>query len=394
MTTLRICFAGVLATVFAGLGVCADAPKRVTLLDPAKAAEYEKSPKVAIVVGIGAYPAESGFGPLRYAANDAIELSGRLKGLGYQVVTLLDQQATRNIVKKSLDNVATMIDSNEGTVLFFFSGHGFQRGGANYLATYESALSALGSSGVAVTDVESVLRKSGAPRRVLWLDACRNDPGRDAKGSENVAARSYSRLSAEKGTLILYSAEAAKLSYENDQLQHGVFTSFLLRGLDGDAAGPDQMITFDDLASYVVPKVREYSFERGQTQVPQRAGEASGDFLIAKGAQLRVNVNVGAVADGKVDNASVISGPKDLRDRLSNLQARADTANGYFEGLATQLKAQGAGLRPAILSSLNTVKRALSQATAEVAQGRNADAQQSMNAAEVALEELEKIYRR
>ena len=393
MPTLRICFAVALAVVFAGLCFGADTPKRVTLLDPAKAAEYEKSPKVAIVVGIGAYPAESGFGPLRYAANDAIELSGRLKGLGYQVVTLLDQQATRNIVKKSLDNVATMIDSNEGTVLFFFSGHGFQRGGANYLATYESALSALGSSGVAVTDVESVLRKSGAPRRVLWLDACRNDPGRDAKGSENMAARSYSRLSAEKGTLILYSAEAAKLSYENDQLQHGVFTSFLLRGLDGDAAGPDQMITFDDLASYVVPKVREYSFERGQTQVPQRAGEASGDFLIAKGVQLQMNVNISG-ADGRVDNASVISGPKDLRDRLSNLQARADTASGYFEGLASQLKAQGAGLRPAILSSLNTVKRALSQAAAEIAQGRNADAQQSMNAAEAALQELEKIYRR
>src|ERR1039458_7898755 len=105
-----------LAAMASGSTWCQDTPKRVTLLDPAKSAEFEKAPRVAIVVGIGAYQAESGFGRLNYAAADATDLGDRLKQLGYKVVPLVNERATRAILKKYLDELSSMIDNNDGTV--------------------------------------------------------------------------------------------------------------------------------------------------------------------------------------------------------------------------------------------------------------------------------------
>jgi formylglycine-generating enzyme required for sulfatase activity len=55
-----------------------------------------------------------------------------------------------------------------------------------------------------------------------------------------------------------------------------------VKGLRGEAAGPDGLVTFQDLVSYVTLSVRPRGLETGCVQVPYEAGEASGDFLLAR----------------------------------------------------------------------------------------------------------------
>lgn len=81
----------------------------------------------------------------------------------------------------------------------------------------------------------------------------------------------------------MYATREGRLSFEDDTLQHGIFSHFLVKGLTGDAAGQDGLVTFQDLAVYVTDAMRQYTVKRGTVQIPFQAGESSGDFLISEG---------------------------------------------------------------------------------------------------------------
>jgi len=266
------------------LAICAAAygqparSKRVAPVPASDVAGFENQGKVAILVGVGGYPARGGLSQLRYPAGDVDALTAVLEGQGYSVVPLKESEATRAGIQRAIRNAGEVLDQN-GTVVFFFSGHGFAVGNRNYLATYESSAIDLSRTGLALDDVEAALKETGAARRMLWIDACRNEPGKAA-----TAPRSFAAFQAAAGTRILFSTRAGKVSYENDDLRSGVFTHFLIEGLQGGAAGSDGQVTFRDLSEYVTASVRDYGLKRGDVQVPYDAGEAAGDFLIARKA--------------------------------------------------------------------------------------------------------------
>jgi formylglycine-generating enzyme required for sulfatase activity len=249
--------------------------RRVVPVDGRQRQNFERQVKVAVLAGVGQYPSLSGLSRLRYPAHDVELLQATLSAQGYTIVALKEQDATRGSIEQALANAAELADRGQGTVLFFFSGHGFADKGDNYLATFEATSRDLAGTGLAVKKVEALLKATGAPRQVMFVDACRNEPGKAA------GARTFDRLRASAGLRELLSTKEGRISYEDDQLGSGVFTHFLVRGLRGEAAGQDGLITFSDLADYVTDGVSKFGFQRGQLQVPYEAGESSGDFLLA-----------------------------------------------------------------------------------------------------------------
>ena len=251
--------------------------KRIKPLDASQKQNFDRQPKVAVLAGVGKYASRSGLSALRFPAHDVDLMQAEFEKQGFRIVALKDQEATRGAIEQSLEDAKDLLDQNSGTILFFFSGHGFADNGENYLATYEAAAGNLARSGLPVKRVEELLKATGAKRQMMFLDACREE------GAKAVGARSFDQLQASAGMHALLSTKAGKLSYEDDSLGSGVFTHFLVEGLRGQAAGSDGLITFHDLATYVVDGVSTYGFQHGQMQVPYEAGEFSGDFLVAKG---------------------------------------------------------------------------------------------------------------
>jgi formylglycine-generating enzyme required for sulfatase activity len=193
----------------------------------------------------------------------------------------VDADATRGIVRRSLNELAAALDPDQGTLFFYFSGHGFQQEDRNYLATFGSTVDDLKGEGLAVSDIESILRSSRTRQSMMFIDACRNNP---AAGARSAGTRTFASLGAAQGLRALYSTRSGQVSYESDELQQGVFTYFMIRGMRGEAAGGDGLVTFRDLADYVTAQVRGYGVKAGQLQVPYEAGESSGDFLVARGS--------------------------------------------------------------------------------------------------------------
>ena len=250
--------------------------KRITPVDSAQRLSFEQQPKIAVIVGIGHYPQFSGLSALRYPAHDVELLEAELTHQGYKVVSLKDQEATRGSIEQALRNISDLVAGGSGTVLFFFSGHGFADQGKNYLATYEASVTNLARSGMPVKAVADLLKSTGAPRQIILIDACRSEAGKD------VGARSFAALQVAAGLRALLSTKAGHISYEDDALGSGVLTHFLVEGLRGQAAGVDGLITFRDLSDFVINGVSSYGLKSGQMQVPYEAGEASGDFLLAR----------------------------------------------------------------------------------------------------------------
>jgi formylglycine-generating enzyme required for sulfatase activity len=279
-----------LALTFTALGlatgVSAAQPQqrdlRLEPINPAAQRAFEKQVKVALVVGISAYPQGSGLSSLKYAARDAEVLGATLKSQGYLVRQLTESDATRAMIRRTLRELSDAVLPNEGTILFFFGGHGFNYKGTNYLATFGVTADDLDGEGLPVKDVEELLLATKAKRKLLFVDACRNDP---VQAARSTGQRSFEKLQAAEGIRVLFSTKQGHVSFEDEALRQGVFTYFLAKGLQGEAAGADGLVTFRDLADYVTDRMRAYTLERGQLQIPFEAGESSGDFLLSTGSK-------------------------------------------------------------------------------------------------------------
>lgn len=252
-------------------------------------------PHVAMVVGLSAYDTLGGFGDLDYAHRDADAIADAFGDLGYTVIKVTSSRQEKGAVvtgQKSATRVALLKQlkalkslfavPNKGTIIFAYAGHGVSAKGENYLIPFEGNRNELPNTALDLKTIIHELEATGARRRVLLVDACRDSSQRRARGRRS--ADRFVAFQFAKGYTILFSSEFGKPSYEFRGLDggHGVFSYFLAQGLRGKAAREDGVISFDSLSSYVENSVSDFFANTQYSQIPFRAGERHGDFLLAK----------------------------------------------------------------------------------------------------------------
>src|SRR5690606_21913802 len=127
---------------------------------------------VALVIGQSAYehvPA------LPNPANDAREMVKLLTDLGFDANSVTDRDARR--LRRDLERFVE--DAAEADVAFlYYSGHGIEAGGENWLLPVDAGHSSLDSASeslVALSEVLDELKRS-VPVTIVLLDACRTNP--------------------------------------------------------------------------------------------------------------------------------------------------------------------------------------------------------------------------
>jgi hypothetical protein len=139
-----------------------------------RAAEIADSGKYALIIGNGAYESNVLTNPV----NDATDMATAFQKAGAKVTIgkNLDLKGMRLTVQQFIDNLP-----KNATVFFFFSGHGAQYAGQNYLIPV-GAISKirvpadLDANALSVSDLLEELNRSGAAVTVAFLDACRDSP--------------------------------------------------------------------------------------------------------------------------------------------------------------------------------------------------------------------------
>src|SRR5262245_28073636 len=144
----------------------------VLFIDMAAAEEAKTLKGVALIIGQSRYEHIT---PLTNPANDAHAVDGLLTSLGFDTRTVSDRDAAR--LKRDLERFAEDAEGAD-VALLYYSGHGIEAGGENYLVPVDADVSSLANAAEALVPLSEIMDrlKQTVPVTILLLDACRTNP--------------------------------------------------------------------------------------------------------------------------------------------------------------------------------------------------------------------------
>jgi uncharacterized caspase-like protein len=139
------------------------------------------APRAALVIGNADYS----FGALRNPKNDAEAMAKALDEAGFDVTVATDvDQAS---MAKAVDAFGAKLKANGGIGLFYFSGHGAQISGENYLIPVSvNDAEEVQSGSVTATQIVNVMAGAHNGLNIFILDACRTNLG-DPNGAHGLS---------------------------------------------------------------------------------------------------------------------------------------------------------------------------------------------------------------
>jgi len=240
-----------------------------------------KKDRIAVIIGIESYKNLNS--TAKYAHSDArsyYRYATDLLGISEKNIKLLiDSDAT----KGELENVFTRggwlerriraIGNPTGTEIFvFYSGHGLPdvKKDEPYLLAYDCDPDNP-ATGYHLKDILRSIEHLGAGFTYMFLDCCFS--GLDREGQLIIAgrpARIVVDYHSELHNIAIFSAcSSAQYSRTYDEMKHGIFSYFVLKGLRGAAdANGDKILEVAELASYVRKNVVRTSADLGPIQEP------------------------------------------------------------------------------------------------------------------------------
>ena len=213
--------------------------------------------RVALVIGIAEYSDQPA---LANPANDARAVAHVLRELAFHVTPYVDLEQD-----EFQERVADFLEglSKTDVALFYFSGHGVQVDGTNYLLPSDYQGNSAEDAtlrGLNVNDVKDIMARK-AQYAMLLLDACRNNPYLGTKGGTGLTA-----LEA-RGTAVVYATQAGKTAEGFPYKRHSLFTEKFLDALQ------EPGLTARELFQQVQNQVAEAS---NDLQIPSVEDEVRG----------------------------------------------------------------------------------------------------------------------
>jgi len=249
-------------TLVLGLAALRPAPLAAQGSRRVQPAGAQSSRRVALVVGNAAYPAS----PLRNSVHDAESLASTLRQLGFEVQTATD--ADLRALNAAVDTFVKSIRAGD-VALFYYSGHGVQVEGENYLVPVDFHAEQEADVPYQAYPAGRVLDRiqgASAALSILVLDACRDNPFRATRsGTKGLAT-----MATGKGSFIAFATSPGSTASDNAGETNGLFTKHLLSAL-GQAD-----LKLDDIFNQVRERVYE---ESGRKQLPWTASSVIGTFV-------------------------------------------------------------------------------------------------------------------
>ena len=181
--------------------------------------------RVALVIGNADY--KGSLTRLRNPVNDARGMAQVLEEIGFEVISLYN--ANRKQIGMAVGEFGKKIGS-EGVAIFYFSGHGLQVEGQNYLVPVEANIAEATDVEYECNSVNRVLDTMEARRgnriNVVILDACRNNPF--GYGNKSVGSRGLAAIPDASGSLIAYAAGAGSVAKDGTG-RHSPYTESLIK---------------------------------------------------------------------------------------------------------------------------------------------------------------------
>lgn len=270
---------------FVALLCCLSLPKGVHSQDTSRGVRVDDldvnvGKRWAVCIGINEYEDDAILN-LNKARNDAKQLGQIFETLGQfdRVFVITDEVDARDPSYPRLRHIThtlTFLEefvSPEDLIVFSFSGHGVSDSeGNSYLVVADSYIDDLFESSLPLSDILSWLKELGVRKSLLLIDACR-EYFQESKGINNQSFLVHEFEEAEIAAAF-FSTKAGWFSYEDPDSDYGVFTRYLLEGMEGRAdsqqygGNGDGIVTFTELAQFVEEEVMKWALNHIKKQRP------------------------------------------------------------------------------------------------------------------------------
>jgi Caspase domain/PDZ domain len=209
--------------------------------------------RIALVIGESRY---LNLPKLINPESDARSIAETLQKMGYDTRLLLD--APEDGIRKEIRKFASESSKAEVAIVFY-AGHGAQLNGNNYLLPIDIDVPRTEADiQFAGLKVDDLINSIGANTKIVFLDACRDNPalfknlvkgrGSSPAGLAPASASDFNPTKPGSGIFIAYATDAGAVA-DDGQGQHSPFTQALLRNMQ-------KSISIDDMFSLVTKEVR------------------------------------------------------------------------------------------------------------------------------------------
>ncbi len=217
----------------------------------------------ALVIGISKYENLPPEAQLEYPDRDAESVyTVLISAEGGQfpaenVHKLINENATAANIKKELETWLPAVTKEDDRVVIYFAGHGFVSGGRAYLAPYDIDLKNIPATSFPMDELGADIGgKINGKWKVLITDSCHSGA---ITPEADRAKVNQTLLDLQKSLFSITASRDREQSYESDKWGggHGIFTYYVVKGLEGEAdTNGDGIVSADELAEYVHTNVR------------------------------------------------------------------------------------------------------------------------------------------
>jgi hypothetical protein len=252
----------------------------VSKVEPSEHRKAIYSKSLAIVIGINNYEK---WPVLEFAAADAKAIKQRLHETGFDhITTILNEEATQRRILTELFSELPEKVGHHDRVVFYFAGHGQTEESPEgdkmgYIIPVDGDMSNYSSTAISMEQIRSISRRIPAKHILYVMDSCYSGLGLNRSAGVSPKISDYVRKVASMRVVQIITA-GGKGEQVQEKRGHGLFTTYFLRALDGEAdINRDNVVTGTELGAYLRPTVSNAS-NQAQTPLYGRL-EGEGEFL-------------------------------------------------------------------------------------------------------------------
>ncbi|WP_320173577.1 caspase family protein [Maridesulfovibrio sp.] len=221
--------------------------------------------RLALLIGNSAY---TKIGALKNPVNDVVAMNRSLKKAGFDVIVV--KNADRNTMGRAIDDFGNRLKSYD-VGLFYFSGHGLQVNGINYLCPLGMSVQGQSDVQYEAIDAGKVLAKmedAGNSMNIVILDACRNNP---FKRSFRSMRNGLAQMDAPTGSFIAFATAPGQTALDG-RGNNSPYVTHMLNNMNSKGLTIEQFFK----------KVRQGVLkDTSRKQVPWESSSLVGDFYFS-----------------------------------------------------------------------------------------------------------------
>lgn len=237
----------------------------------------------ALLIGVPRYERKD-ISDLEYCSNDVLGMSDVLfdsLGVTPNMITSIgedkDELTTRKQILRKLKLLINQVTEEE-TLLFYFSGHGYSVEKENFLISSDTELDLIEETSISLEYVFNKIKNAKSKIKFIIIDSCHSGIHLSKSIGNGFKELNLKEIDAE-GIVIFASSKGDELSFIEDKKEMSVFTHYLIKGLQGHAKlDREDRLSLDNLNKYVTSKVNEWAIENNSLQTPNIKMELAGTF--------------------------------------------------------------------------------------------------------------------